>query len=250
VLVFQVPQDYSRLSPGESHPLHALSPGIRSRSRGGPPGRSAVAVPLPAAANSRTQPPTSRTSPARPRRLRRTSHAVTASSSQVSQPPQPAMATASEGVVLPVGGVIKEPHPCCTGSLACPPLDERRRRLRRRHLLGGVVCRDPSQPVALPVSPWSGVASAGGAARRLVQAVGSKGVAEPSWRQPKLCPQPRVFARVSVPGCLQRTAAAGVAWQLTVWCGTASEDGARGIDTVGRLGLQRTVSDPAQRDCL
>lgn len=123
VLVFQVPQDYSRLSPGESHPLHALSPGIRSRSRGGPPGRSAVAVPLPAAANSRTQPPTSRTSPARPRRLRHTSHAVTASSSQASQPPQPAMATASEGVVLPVGGVIKEPHPCCTGSLACPPLD-------------------------------------------------------------------------------------------------------------------------------
>ena len=41
--------------------------------------------------------------------------------------------------------------------------------------------------------------------------------------------------------CLQRTTAAGVAWQLPVRCGTASEDGARSIDTVGRLGLKRTA---------
>ena len=43
-------------------------------------------------------------------------------------------------------------------------------------------------------------------------------------------------------GCLQRTAAAGVAWQRSVWCGTASEDGTCGIDIVGRLGLQRTIA--------
>ena len=42
--------------------------------------------------------------------------------------------------------------------------------------------------------------------------------------------------------CLQRTTAAIVAWQLPVRCGTASEDGARNIDTVGRLGLQRTAA--------
>ena len=46
----------------------------------------------------------------------------------------------------------------------------------------------------------------------------------------------------SVGSCyLQRTTAAGVAWQLPVRCGTASEDGARSIDTVGRLGLKRTA---------
>jgi len=61
-------------------------------------------------------------------------------------------------------------------------LDERRRPLRRRHLLRGVVFIDPSRPAALPVSPWSWVASAGGAARRLVLVDGSKGVADPSWR--------------------------------------------------------------------
>ena len=58
----------------------------------------------------------------------------------------------------------------------------RRRRLRRHHLHGGVVFIDPSRPGALPVSPWSWVASAGGAARRLVLVDGSKGVADPSWR--------------------------------------------------------------------
>ena len=42
--------------------------------------------------------------------------------------------------------------------------------------------------------------------------------------------------------CLQRTAAAGVAWQRSVRRGTASEDGACGIDIMGRLGLQRAVA--------
>jgi len=43
-------------------------------------------------------------------------------------------------------------------------------------------------------------------------------------------------------GYLQRTALAGVAWQLLVWCRTSSEDGARSNDTMGRLGLQRTAA--------
>jgi hypothetical protein len=43
-------------------------------------------------------------------------------------------------------------------------------------------------------------------------------------------------------GCLKQTAAAGVASQLLVRCGTASEDGAHSNVTVGRLGLQRTVA--------
>ena len=44
--------------------------------------------------------------------------------------------------------------------------------------------------------------------------------------------------------CLQRTAAAGVAWQPSVWRGTASKDGACGIGIgiVGRLGWQRTAA--------
>uniref|UniRef100_K3XQX5 Uncharacterized protein n=1 Tax=Setaria italica TaxID=4555 RepID=K3XQX5_SETIT len=43
-------------------------------------------------------------------------------------------------------------------------------------------------------------------------------------------------------GCLQRSAAADVAWQRSVRCGTASEDGACGNDNVGRLGLQRIAA--------
>ena len=43
-------------------------------------------------------------------------------------------------------------------------------------------------------------------------------------------------------GCLQRTMAAGVAWQPSVRHGTASEDGACGIGIVGRLGWQRTAA--------
>ena len=43
-------------------------------------------------------------------------------------------------------------------------------------------------------------------------------------------------------GCLQRIAAAGIAWQLSVRRGTASEDGACSNDTMGRLGLQRTTA--------
>jgi len=43
-------------------------------------------------------------------------------------------------------------------------------------------------------------------------------------------------------GCLQRTTAAGVVWQLSVRRGTASEDGACSTFMVGRLGLQRTAA--------
>ena len=43
-------------------------------------------------------------------------------------------------------------------------------------------------------------------------------------------------------GCLQWTAAADVVWQLSVWRGTASKDGACGIDIMGRLGLQMTAA--------
>jgi hypothetical protein len=43
-------------------------------------------------------------------------------------------------------------------------------------------------------------------------------------------------------GCLQRTAAASVAWQRSMRRGTALEDGACGNNIVGRLGLQRTAA--------
>ena len=43
-------------------------------------------------------------------------------------------------------------------------------------------------------------------------------------------------------GYLQRIAAAGDAWQLSVRRGTTSKDGACGIDTRGQLGLQRTAA--------
>ena len=53
----------------------------------------------------------------------------------------------------------------------------------------------------------------------------------------KLTPAGRGFCIGVGSCCLKRTTAAGVAWQLPVRCGTALEDGARSIDTVGRLGL-------------
>ena len=43
-------------------------------------------------------------------------------------------------------------------------------------------------------------------------------------------------------GCWQRTVVAGVAWQLSVRCGTTSGDGACGIDIVRRLGLQQIAA--------
>ena len=55
-----------------------------------------------------------------------------------------------------------------------------------------------SQLVALSVLLWSWVSSASGVARRLVLVDGSKGVAEPSWRRPKFCRRPGVFAHVSI----------------------------------------------------
>jgi hypothetical protein len=48
-------------------------------------------------------------------------------------------------------------------------------------------------------------------------------------------------------GCLQRTVAAGVVWQRSVRCGTASEDGTCGINIVGRVGLQRTMAGRSAR---
>ena len=58
----------------------------------------------------------------------------------------------------------------------------------------------------------------------------------------KFTPAGRGLCTGVVSCCLQRTTVAGVAWQLPVRCGTASEDGARSIDTVGRLDLQRTAA--------
>ena len=43
-------------------------------------------------------------------------------------------------------------------------------------------------------------------------------------------------------GCLQRIAVVGIAWQLSVRRGTASEDSSCSNDTKGRLGLQRTAA--------
>ena len=57
------------------------------------------------------------------------------------------MTTASEGVVLPVGGVILEPFPSArvsSGESHVHLLDERRRRLWRRYLLEDVVGGDTS----------------------------------------------------------------------------------------------------------
>ena len=42
--------------------------------------------------------------------------------------------------------------------------------------------------------------------------------------------------------CLQRTAAASVAWQPLVRRGTASKDGACGIGIMGQFGLQRIAA--------
>ena len=59
------------------------------------------------------------------------------------------MTTASEGVVLPIEGVILEPIPSARLSPGESPvhlLDERRRHLWRRYLLEGVVGGDTSQP--------------------------------------------------------------------------------------------------------
>ena len=42
--------------------------------------------------------------------------------------------------------------------------------------------------------------------------------------------------------CLQRTAAASVAWQPLVRHGTASKDGACGIGIMGQFGLQRIAA--------
>jgi hypothetical protein len=71
------------------------------------------------------------------------------------------MTTASEGVVLPIEGVILEPIPSARISPGENPihlLDERRRRLWRRYLVEGIVSGDTSWP-------GSGRAACGGAGR-------------------------------------------------------------------------------------
>jgi hypothetical protein len=115
-------------------------------------------------------------------------------------------------------------------------MDERWRRLRCRHLLGGVVCGDPSPPVALPVSSLV----MGGFCRWRGKAAGVGGWLEGGCRAHMMAAKIMLAARGHCMGvglgCLQRTPAAGVAWQLPVRCGTAS-DGACSNNTVGRLGL-------------
>ena len=64
------------------------------------------------------------------------------------------------------------------------------------------------------------------------------GVAKLAWWHPHPWWRSGVFSLRRY-GCWQWTMAAGVAWQLSVWCGTTSGDGACGIDIVRRLGLQR-----------
>jgi hypothetical protein len=89
-------------------------------------------------------------------------------------------------------------------------MDERRWRHWHHHLLGGVVFRDPSRPVALPVHYWSWVDSAGGTARWL----GVGGRLEGGCRSHVEASEVMLVARgchMGVGfGCLQRTAAAGV----------------------------------------
>ena len=43
-------------------------------------------------------------------------------------------------------------------------------------------------------------------------------------------------------GCLQRTSAAGIAWQSSVRSGTASKDDTCGTNAMGQLGLQQTTA--------
>jgi len=147
------------------------------------------------------------------------------------------MTTTSEGVVLPVGGVILEPIPSARVSPGESPvhlLDERRRRLWRRYLLEGVVGGDTSQPGG--GRPYGGLAGRHGvggeleggclalvAATKIILAVGGCHMDVGS-------------------GCLQRTAVVDIAWQLSMRRGTASDDGACITITVGRLGLQRTAA--------
>ena len=98
-----------------------------------------------------------------------------------------AMATASEGVVLPVGGVILEPISSARVSPGENPvhlLDEQRRRFWRRYLVEGVVGGDTSWP--------GGGRIAIGVAGRLGAGGELKGVAELMRRRPTSCWRPEV----------------------------------------------------------
>ena len=140
------------------------------------------------------------------------------------------MTTASDGVVLPVGGVILELILSARVSPGENPvhlLDERRRRLWRRW-------RRHFSARRWKAFRWfGGWLGAGGelqgrclafvVATKIILAAGGCHMGVGS-------------------GCLQRTAAVDIAWQLSVRRGTASEGGACGNDKVGRLDLQRIVA--------
>ena len=147
------------------------------------------------------------------------------------------MTTASEGVVLPVGGVISEPIPSARVSMGENPvhlLDEQRRRLWRRYLVEGIVGGDSSWP--------GGRRTATGVAGRLGASGELKGGCRAHAAATNVVLATGGLPHVCRVGCLQRTAAAGTALQLSVRRGTASEGGACGNDKVGRLGLQRIVA--------
>ena len=139
----------------------------------------------------------------------------------------------------PVGGAILEPHPRCTGSLGESPV----------HLGRATAAPSASSPpwrrrFQRPFSAYgnAGVVMAmGGFCRWLGKAADADGWLEGGCSAfvaaAKFTPAGRGFCTGVGSCCLQRTTAAGVAWQLPVRCGTALEDGARSIDTVGRLGL-------------
>ena len=145
------------------------------------------------------------------------------------------MTMASEGVVLPVGGVILEPIPyarVATGENPVHLLDEQRRRLWRRYLVEGVVGGDTS---------WlGGGRTAIGVAGRLGAGGKLKGVAELMRRRPTSCWRPGVALCLSS-WLLAADCGGCTALQLSVRRGTVSEGGAYGNDKVGRLGLQRIV---------
>ena len=82
----------------------------------------------------------------------------------------------------------------------------------------------------------------GGLAGRLDASGKLKGGCRILRRRPKSYWRPGVVVCALVLGCLQRTAAAGIAWQSSVRRGTASKDGACGTNVMGQLGLQQTTA--------
>ena len=135
---------------------------------------------------------------------------------------------AFEGVVLSVGGVILELIPSARiplGENLVHLLDGRRRRLWRRYLLGGVAGRDPSRP--------DGGRLAGGLAGGLTASGELEGGCRAHAAVIKILLAVGGRHMDVGFGCLQRTAAAGVAWQLSVRCGTASKGGACGTGIMG-----------------